>query len=95
MVANDQKVKFAVVGCGHIGKRHAEMINRNAEAELVGFIDTKDRSELALEAYKELPLFSSLDDFLKSGIEVDVINIATPNGFHAEQALKRDRKSVV
>jgi len=88
MVANDQKVKFAVVGCGHIGKRHAEMINRNAEAELVGFIDTKDRSELALEAYKELPLFSSLDDFLKSGIEVDVINIATPNGFHAEQALK-------
>ena len=26
------KVKFAVVGAGHIGKRHAEMIKREAEA---------------------------------------------------------------
>ena len=31
-----ERIKFAVVGCGHIGKRHAEMINRNPDAELVG-----------------------------------------------------------
>ena len=27
-----EKIKFAVVGCGHIGKRHAEMISRNESA---------------------------------------------------------------
>ena len=30
-----KQVRFAVVGCGHIGKRHAEMIAREEGAELV------------------------------------------------------------
>lgn len=83
------KIKFAVIGCGHIGKRHAEMISRNEESELVALIDTKAQSELAIEKY-EVPFFNSIDDFLNSpaATEVDVINIATPNGFHAEYALK-------
>ena len=32
----DKKIRFAVVGCGHIGKRHAEMITRDEKAELGG-----------------------------------------------------------
>lgn len=80
-------IKFAVVGCGHIGKRHAEMIARNPGAELVALIDTKRKEELNIDSFN-VPLFHSLEDFLKSGAEVDVINIATPNGFHAEQALQ-------
>lgn len=87
MGTTDQKIKFAVVGCGHIGKRHAEMITRNAECELVALIDVKDASELHVETY-QVPLFSGLTDFLASGIEADVINIASPNGFHAVQALQ-------
>lgn len=80
------KIKFAVIGCGHIGKRHAEMIERNAESELVALIDVKDKSKLGIEKYT-VPFFANLDEFFASGIECDVINIATPNGFHAEQAL--------
>ncbi|UPQ75431.1 Gfo/Idh/MocA family protein [Chryseobacterium nepalense] len=79
------KIKFAVVGCGHIGKRHAEMISRNSECELVALIDIRDKSLLGIESYN-VPFFKSLDDFLNSGIETDVINIASPNGFHFEQA---------
>ena len=82
-----EKIKFAVVGCGHIGKRHAEMISRNEECELVGLIDVKDKSVLGIESY-DVPFFTSLDEFLASGIEVDVINIASPNGFHFEQSYK-------
>ncbi|WP_100076839.1 Gfo/Idh/MocA family protein [Chryseobacterium camelliae] len=81
------KIKFAVVGCGHIGKRHAEMISRNEEAELVAIIDVKQRSALQIDHF-DAPFFNSLDDFLASDIEVDVINIASPNGFHAEQGMK-------
>lgn len=83
----NRKIKFAVVGCGHIGKRHAEMISANHEAELVALIDTKPKEELNIEKYN-VPFFSSLEDFLVSGTDVDVINIATPNSFHAPQALK-------
>lgn len=81
------KIKFVVVGCGHIGKRHAEMIKKNPEAELVALCDIKDKSELGLDDF-DVPFFSSLDEFLGSGIECNVVNIATPNGFHAKQALQ-------
>ncbi len=42
LASEDKKVKFAIVGCGHIGKRHAEMASRNAEAELVALCDVAD-----------------------------------------------------
>ena len=34
-------IKFAVVGAGHIGKRHAEMIRRESETELVAMVDIR------------------------------------------------------
>lgn len=96
MTPRNKKIKFAVIGCGHIGKRHAEMISRNEESELVALIDVKDKKQLGLDAYTA-PFFSSLDEFLDSGIDVDVMNIASPNGFHADQAMKclKARKHIV
>jgi predicted dehydrogenase len=81
----EKKVKFAVIGCGHIGKRHAEMIQRNHNAELVALIDIKNENELQVEKFK-IPFFNSLNEFFRSEIEVDIINIATPNGYHAKHA---------
>lgn len=81
------KIKFAVVGCGHIGMRHAEMIQRNEEAELVALIDVKEKKALNIKDDR-IPFFSGLSEFLNSGIEADVISIATPNGYHASQALE-------
>lgn len=81
-----KKIQFAVVGCGHIGKRHAEMIARNPQSELVALVDTQPQTSLQLPDYG-VPFFNSLEDFLNSGIACDVVNIATPNGFHASQAL--------
>src|SRR6266487_1070535 len=87
MESSDHRVRFAVVGCGHIGKRHAEMVSRNPESELVGLVDIKNKTLLGLDQY-DIPFYSSLDELLNSDLHIDVINIATPNGFHAEQALK-------
>jgi UDP-N-acetyl-2-amino-2-deoxyglucuronate dehydrogenase len=90
------KIKFAIVGCGHIGKRHAEMVARNSDSELVALIDVKSKENLNIQQFN-VPFFSSLNEFLASGIEVDVINIASPNGFHAQQALEclENKKHVV
>lgn len=91
-----KKVKFAVVGCGHIGKRHAEMIRRNEEAELIALADVRNRDDLGLVDL-DVPFFNSLEELLAAKLDIDVINIATPNGFHAEQALMalEARKHVV
>lgn len=84
---SDRKVKFAVIGSGHIGKRHAEMINRNNEAELVAMCDIIPKEKLGLENY-DVPFFSSIDDVLNSDIDFDVMCVATPNGLHGEHSLK-------
>jgi predicted dehydrogenase len=63
------------------------MIQRNEQAELVALIDTKEKSDLGIDNYT-IPYFQSLESFIVSDIACDVINIATPNGFHALQAMQ-------
>jgi predicted dehydrogenase len=81
------KIRFAVVGAGHIGKRHAAMICSNKESELVAICDSLPKESLGIEQ-PEIPFFSSIDDLLNAGISFDVLCIASPNGLHEEQALK-------
>lgn len=80
------KVRFAICGFGHIGKRHAAMISRNSESELVAVVDIDPAQEAAAREYG-VPFFSSLEAYLASGPESDVVNIASPNNHHAPQAM--------
>ena len=86
-MTNDTKIKFAVVGAGHIGKRHAEMIRRDAEGELVAMVDILSKEECNARDF-DVPFFKSIEELLQSGLNFDVVNICTPNGLHAEQSLK-------
>ena len=83
----DNKVKFAVVGNSHIGKRHAAMITNNPESELVALCDIRPKAELGLEDY-DVPFFQSIDDLLASDLDFDIVCICTPNGLHKEHACK-------
>jgi predicted dehydrogenase len=80
-------IRFAVAGAGHIGKRHAAMIMNHPESQLVAICDVQLPETLALEPFP-VPFFQSVDDLLRSGIEFDVLCVATPNGLHDEHALK-------
>ncbi len=80
-------IKFAVIGMGHIGKRHAAIIRNNPDTELVAVCDILPKEALGLDALQE-PFFSSIDALLQADIEVDVVNICTPNGLHALHAVK-------
>lgn len=82
-----EKIKFAVVGCGHIGKRHAEMISRNPECKLVALCDNQNKDQLGLES-NSVPFYNSIDELLEKEPSIDVVCICTPNGLHATQALK-------
>jgi len=81
----NNKIKFAVVGCGHIGKRHAEMVLGNVEGELIALCDVRPKSELGIEKY-EVPFYQSIEELLAANLEIDVINICSPNGLHSAQA---------
>lgn len=82
-----RKIKFAVIGQGHIGKRHAEMVRRNPGAELVAVCDILTKEETGQPDIRE-PYYQGIAELLKNHPALDVISVCTPNGLHAEHALQ-------
>jgi predicted dehydrogenase len=80
------KIKFAVIGQGHIGKRHAEMVRRNAESELVAVCDVASKENLSLNELSE-PFYNSPEEMIAAHPDIEVVNICTPNGLHAKHSL--------
>lgn len=81
----EKKVRFAVVGFGHIGKRHAAMISQNKECELVSVCEL-DQAKWENTTHK-VKFYTSLQEMLSVEKNIDVVSIATPNGLHEEHAL--------
>ena len=78
------KIKFGVIGCGHIGKRHATMVQLNSECELVAMSDTAPKDKLGLADF-EVPFYASAGEMLANEPSIDIVCICTPNGLHVEQ----------
>lgn len=73
------------------------MVAGNDESELIAIVDTDEskRSE-AKAAYPSIEVFDSIESLIASGLVSDVVNICTPNGYHARQAIQMlDNKSHV
>ena len=92
----NQNIKFAVVGYGHIGKRHAEMVRQNPSSELIAVCDILAAEECGANDIEE-QFFNSYQALLDANLDVDVINICVPNGLHTEYSLAAlsQRKHVV
>ncbi len=82
-----EKIRFAVVGCGQIGRRHAALIQKHPDAELAALCDILPADQWKTDDLK-VPCYTSLDDLLAATSDLDVVNICTPNGLHAPQALQ-------
>ncbi|MDR1499809.1 MAG: Gfo/Idh/MocA family oxidoreductase [Tannerellaceae bacterium] len=82
-----KRINFAVAGCGHIGKRHAQMISRDPGAGLVALCDIRSPRELGVEDYPA-PFFDDYAHMLSAATGADVVNICTPNGLHASMAVQ-------
>lgn len=78
---SQQPIRFAVVGYGHIGKRHAEMIARQQGAILVAICDVRP-IDISNTIYSGAKVFTDLDTMLAQLPDIDVVNICTPNGLH-------------
>jgi len=76
--------RFAMIGCGQIGGRHARQIASHGILQAVCDVVPARAQELAT-AYKATPYFSPEDLFKTE--RPDVVSICTPNGLHAPHAI--------
>lgn len=85
-------MNFAIVGCGRIAKKHAEAISNLEEANLVAICDiNQERLNAFAEKYPAAANYADFDAMLEDSA-IDVVNICTPNGLHAEMAIKAIEK---
>lgn len=81
----ENKVRFAVLGYGHIGRKLAGIISRGEQYELAAVCDIGE--DALKESVSTVPFFTSYQNLFQSHCEFDVLYIATPNGLHLEHAL--------
>jgi UDP-N-acetyl-2-amino-2-deoxyglucuronate dehydrogenase len=81
-----KKINFAIVGCGRIAQRHAEHMKNNGE--LVAVCDIVPDKAMALGTAYNAKVYNDIDDLLENEKSVDVVSICTPNGLHAQHAIK-------
>jgi predicted dehydrogenase len=80
-----RKLRFGIIGCGVIGRIHAEAISSLPDAQLVAVADVipKRAHELA-EKFHVTP-YGDFQEMLAHE-ELDVVDICTPSGLHREHA---------
>src|SRR5205809_855702 len=91
-------IDFALLGCGRIAKRHADLLSSGAVpgARLVAVCDTMSKVAEAFGSAYKVPAVHGLEALLAQR-NVDVVSILTPSGLHAEHAIAvaKARKHVV
>ena len=78
-------MRFAIIGCGNIGKRHAEQIQPIGKLVAVCDIIRSKAAELG-EKYNA-GSFSSIEELFAQKKTIDVAVICTPNGLHAQHSI--------
>ena len=83
----NKNIFFAIVGCGRIGRRHANHIIKFGKLVDVCDVDTHACNELANEY--GATAYTNLTQMLEAiAGHVDVVAICSPNGIHAEQTIE-------
>ena len=77
-----KKIKFGVVGFGHIGRRHVKCILDNDQAQFISIFDILPKNQLSMP--QGINTSDSFESFLET--DSDVVSICTPNYLHAKMA---------
>jgi predicted dehydrogenase len=80
-----KKIRFAVIGCGQIGVRHAQLSAVTGELIAVCDIDREKATQIGNKF--GVKHFFRIEDLLKEKKNIDLMVICTPNGLHASHSI--------
>lgn len=83
------KLRFALIGCGNIARKHAHVLeNYLDDAEIGAFVDLDPCRAQAFSAKYGAPGFGSVTEMMKTmGDQIDVFSVLTPSGAHCGNVL--------
>ena len=82
-------IKFALVGCGRISKRHSELLGDGQikDAKLVAVCDKSEKKANVIGTKYNIPVFTCMHEMMKSEA-IDVVVILTESGLHAQHTIE-------
>jgi predicted dehydrogenase len=82
------KLNFALMGCGRIAHKHAEVLSSELlDGRLTAVCDAEPEKARALGEKYRVPYYQNIHDLLAKH-PVDVVNVLTPSGLHAAHVLE-------
>tara|TARA_B100001750_G_scaffold118104_2_gene93691 strand:+ start:6119 stop:7174 length:1056 start_codon:yes stop_codon:yes gene_type:complete len=88
------KIKVALVGVGHISKKHLNAINTlNDKMELVAVCESNKEILAQIELPKGTYLYSDFSEMINN-CDIDVVSLCTPSGLHPEQTIEAAKKKI-
>ena len=81
-------LRFALVGCGRIAKRHSELLGfgkiKNASLDAVCDIN-EDKAKIIGQKFN-IPYYSNMDEMMQKE-QLDVVSVLTESGNHAKHVI--------
>jgi UDP-N-acetyl-2-amino-2-deoxyglucuronate dehydrogenase len=77
-------IRFAIIGFGNIGRRHAEHIQHNPHTELVAVCDSNPAIQAKIPA--GIAFYTDIKEMLET-TAADVLCVCTPNYLHEQHAI--------
>lgn len=91
-------LKFALLGCGRIAKRHSELLGHNQidNAQLVAVCDIVEEKAKQISEQFGVPYFTDMNEMLEK-TDIDVVTILTESGYHAQHVIEvaKNKKHIV
>ena len=83
-------IKFALVGCGNIARKHAHALSNLLEdGEIGAFVDVDPVRAQKFSKEYGAPAFTSIGEMMQTlGDRIDVISVLTPSGTHCDNVLE-------
>ncbi len=82
----DSTIRFGLVGCGRVAPRHVQSIRELEGAQLVAVADIVESRALRVAKENGAEAYSDFRRLLERR-DLDVIDICTPSGLHAQMAI--------
>ncbi len=81
-------LKFALVGCGRIAKRHSELLGLNQieNASLVAVCDIIEEKAKKLGKQFNIPYYTDMDEMMRLE-SIDVVSVLSESGYHAKHVI--------